>query len=86
MFLLCEPICGRTRQARSQGVNQAVLFGEAEVRLLLSAVNEFHDELAASTPRLFCFPDIGVLICSCVVGQTTSTRRDRFLNRIGAWW
>ena len=49
---------------------------------MLGAVGKFqHEHPARSSPRIFCLPDVGVLIGGRVVAQTAAARVDRLVNR-----
>ncbi len=62
-------------------VNRSVLF-ESEFGIMFTAVGELYNKYPArSFPRLFCLPDVAVLIGRRVVAQTAAARIDRWFNR-----
>jgi len=47
---------------------------ECEVSPMVSAVDQFHDQLSAgASPALFCLPDVDVLVSVDIVVETTTT-------------
>jgi hypothetical protein len=47
------------------------LFGEVEICVVTGTVNEGEPQHSASSPVLFGFPDVGVLIAGGVIRQAT---------------
>src|SRR6266545_4939986 len=59
------------------------LLGELEVRLVLGAITQLDDELAAgASPGFIRLPDVGVCVGERIVGQTARTSCYCLLNGI----